>query len=618
MYAYTGRILNVDLTTGRHKISSFDEEFAKTYIGGTGFGLKMLIDNLKPGIDAFDPENPVIYVTGAVSGTMLPCTAAKFGVFSKSPVSGGVGEGYSTGRFGAEFRQAGYDIIIIKGKANKPVYLWINNDSVQIKDATRLWGKTTWDTEQAIRDQLNDQDVRVSAIGPAGENLCRFAAIINDHYRAVGRTGLGAVLGSKNLKAVAIRGTSDVVVAQPAELLEQCKSLYERAKGPATVKYRTLGTAANVLTMNAKAALPTRNYQSATFEDAELVSGERFKDEFIVKTQGCSACPCRCEHIAVAKDGDFKGAIARIEYEPLMAFGPNCGINDPNAIIKAIELCNIYGMDAISAGLTASFAMECYEKGIINKEQCGGLELNFGNSLAMTQLLKKIAFGEDIGGVLKEGTRIAAQKIGKDSYKYANQIKGLEMTGYDVRCLKTAALGYAVSRRGADHQRHGSYGHDMSGKVDRFTVDANRGKLVKDDEDLYCILDSIIICKFTRNIWKGPYEELAEVYTKVTGIPMTPAELAKAGERMSNIARLINIREGLSRKDDTLPYRTMHDPIPDAPSKGSFVSQEELDLMLDAYYNFRGWSNQGVPSAEKLDELGLSNYAAIAAQAKNG
>ena len=611
MYAYTGKILYIDLTDGSHRLDSFDETFAKDYIGGTGFGMKMLIDHLKPGTDPFSPENPLIYVSGAVSGTIVPCTAAKFGVFAKSPATMMLGEGYSTGRWGAALRMAGYDIIVITGKSPRPVYIWIDDSSIQLRNASHLWGKTTWEAEQMIRDELGDQDVSVSGIGPAGENLCRFAAIINDHYRAIGRTGLGAVMGSKNVKGIAIRGTNDVTIAYPEELMELCKSLHERAKGPATTKYRTLGTAQNVLTLNAAAALPTRNYQSATFEGAEKVSGELFKEKYVVKTQGCSACACRCEHIALGKEGGYTGAVARVEYEPLMAFGPHGGIDDPNAIIRSIELCNMLGMDAISAGITAGFAMECYEKGLITKEQTGGLELNFGNGEAMVELVRKMALREDIGDILAEGTRMAAGIIGQDSYKYANQIKGVEMTGYDVRGLKTAALGYAVSRRGADHQRHGSYGHDLKNSVDRFKAEPGRAKLVMDDEDLYCILDSFIICKFTRTIWQGPYDELARTYSLVTGIPLTPEEMRKSGERMNNLARLINIREGLTRKDDTLPYKTMNDPIPDGVAKGSFVSREELDLMLDAYYEIRGWSKTGVPTIEKLEELGLKEYLGI-------
>jgi len=291
--------------------------------------------------------------------------------------------------------------------------------------------------------------------------------------------------------------------------------------------------------------------------------------------------------------------------------GPNCGVDDPNAVIKGIELANTLGMDAISIGVVVGFAMECYEKGLITKEQTGGLELNFGNGSAMNALIKKIALREDIGDVLAEGCKIAAEKIGGGSEKFANHIKGLEMTGYEIRGLKTAALGYAVSRRGGDHQRHGSYSHDLKGTVDRYKAEPGRGALVMNDEDLYCILDSFIICKFTRGVWQGPYEELAEVYSLVTGIPMTADQMKKTGERISNLARLLNIREGLTRADDTLPYRAMHEPIPAGVSKGSYVTQAELDLMLDAYYEARGWDNQGVPGLAKLEELGLLDYASI-------
>ncbi len=610
MRAYTGKILTINLTSGRCKTDTFDEDFAKAYIGGTGFGVKTLIDNLKPGLDPFDPGNPLIYVTGATTGTMVPCTASKFGVFAKSPATNLLGESYSTGQWGADLRMAGYDIVIITGKAAKPSYVFIDDQSVQIKNASHLWGKSTWDTEAMIRDELGDQNVRVSAIGQAGEKLCRFASLINDHFRAAGRTGLGAVAGSKNLKAVAIRGTHDVNVGDPEGLFEFCKDLYDRAKGPATQKYRGMGTPANVLVLNAVGAMPVRNYQAATFEGIETVSGEYLNKHYVTKIQGCSACPCRCEHIAEVTEGPFKDAIARVEYEPTMAFGPYCGVDDLAAVIKAIEYCNLYGIDAISTGIVVGFAMECYEKGLITKEDTGGLELNFGNGIAMVELVKKIALRQDIGDILAEGVMRAAQKIGKGSEYFAMHIKGLEMTGYEARSLKTAALGYAVSRRGADHQRHGSYDWDLTGKVDRYKAEPGRGKLVKDDEDVYCILDSMIICKFTRRIWKI-YDDIAKVYTLVTGIPITIEEMAEAGERISNLARLFNIREGLTRSDDSLPERIKKDPIPEGMSKGSVCTQEDLDIMLDAYYEVRGWTNAGVPTTKKLEELGLVSYADI-------
>jgi aldehyde:ferredoxin oxidoreductase len=299
-----------------------------------------------------------------------------------------------------------------------------------------------------------------------------------------------------------------------------------------------------------------------------------------------------------------------------MAFGPYCGVDDPEAIIKALEYCNLYGMDAIGTGIVVGFAMECYEKNLITTDDTGGLELKFGNGAAMVEFTKKLALREDVGDIFAEGVMRAAQKIGSGSEHFAMHIKGLELTGYDIRTLKTAALGYAVSRRGGDHQRHGSYGHDLSGKVDRYKADEGRGKLVMDDEDFYCIVDSMILCKFTRTIWKGD-DEIAKVYSLVTGIPMTGEELRKAGERISNLARLFNIREGATRKDDSLPPRVMKDPVKSGVGEGSVTTQEDLDVMLDGYFKTRGWTNAGVPGEEKLFELGLTDYAAIAADASS-
>jgi len=605
-------MLHIDVGTGKTKIQTFDEAFAKAYIGGTGFGIKTLLDNQPAGVDPFDPQNPLIYALGAVNGTMVPCAASKFGVFAKSPASRLLGEAYSTGQWGAELRQAGYDIVIIKGKAEKPKYLWIDDESVQLMDASHLWGKSTWDTEEIIRKDLGDQYIRVSTIGQGGENLSALACLINDHFRAAGRTGLGAVMGSKNMKAVAVRGTHDVSVAEHEKLREFCRDLYERCKGPATSKYRTLGTPANVLSLNKQGALPTRNFREAMFEGADKISGEYLNEHYVVKIEACSACPMRCEHIASVPEGPFKGATARIEYEPTMAFGSSCGVDRLDAIIKAVELCNVYGVDAISTGMVVAFAMDCYESGLINAEDTGGLDLRFGNAEAMVEMVPKIALRKDIGAVLADGVKLASEKIGKGSEALACHIKGVELTGYDIRGLKTAALGYAVSRRGADHQRHGSYGPDLGGQVDRFKADKSRGRLVADAEDIYAIFDSMILCKFSRGIWKG-YDDIANLYALVTGIPCTGAEMQLAGERINQLGRIYNIREGLTRADDTVPPRIMNDPIPRGVSKGARVTKEDMDILLDGYYEARGWTQQGVPKAEKLKDLGLSEYGAVVA-----
>ena len=524
----------------------------------------------------------------------------------------GVGEAVSHGTFGAEIKRAGYDAVILTGKAERPVYLWIDDDSVQLLDAEQIWGKSPSETEDAIKDEIGDYYVRVASIGLAGEKLSKIASIINEKTRAAGRTGLGAVMGSKNLKAIAVRGTRDIVVAKPDEFMEMVKEFHERMKGPAAQKYRTLGSAENVMIQNALFCMPTRNYNNAHFENAEKVSGEPLNERYIAKIIACNSCAMRCEHEAVVREGPYKGTMARMEYDNLWALGPNCGVDRLDAIIKAAELCNYYGLDAQSTGVTVSFVMDCHETGILSNEDLGGIDAHFGNAEALLQLIEKIGKREGIGDVLADGVKIAAEKIGKGSDKLAQNIKGLEVTGYDLRCLKTAALGFAVSFRGADHNRSGAYTFDLTGKVDRLKAEKGRGKLVKDSEDVYALLDSLIVCKNAKGTFYKELADMAKLYTLVTGYEMTPEELSLAGQRINTLARLINIREGLSRKDDTLPWKVMNKPIPDdGPAKGAMVTQDELDLLLDDYYQSRGWTADGIPTKSQLDKLGMEDLSNI-------
>ena len=468
------------------------------------------------------------------------------------------------------------------------------------------------DTDNKIRDELGDFYIRVSAIGEAGEKLCRFAAIINDEFRAIGRTGMGAVMGSKNLKAIAVRGTRDIVVAKPNEFIEMVKEFHERMKGPAAKKYRTLGSAENILIQNAMFCMPTRNYNNAHFDNAEKVSGETLNERYVAKIIACNSCAMRCEHEAVVHEGPYKGTMARMEYDNIWAFGPNCGVSKLDAIIKAAELCNYYGIDAQSTGVIVSFVMDCHETGILTHEDLGGIDAHFGNAEAMILLVEKIGKREGIGDVLADGVKVAAEKIGKGSEKLAQNIKGLEVTGYDLRCLKTTALGFAVSFRGADHNRSGAYTFDLTGKVDRLKTEKGRGVLVKDSEDVYGLLDSLIICKNAKGTLYKELADMAKLYTLVTGYEMKPEELKLAGERINTLARLINVREGLSRKDDTLPWKVMNLPIPDdGLAKGAVVTQEELDLLLDDYYQSRGWTTGGVPTKSLLNNLGMQDLTGL-------
>ena len=612
MYGYAGKVLRVDLNTGKTRVEPLNEDYAKKYIGGIGLAMRLWLDNSKPGVDPFSPENTLVLALGPISGTMFPTGGNGHAFVAKSPATFGVGEAVAHGTFGAEMKRAGYDAVILTGKSEKPVYLWIDDDSVQLLDAANLMGKSPSETEDAIKDDLGDYYIRVASIGLAGEKLSRIACIINEKTRAAGRTGLGAVMGSKNLKAIAVRGTHDIVPAKPDEFMEMVKEFHERMKGPATQKYRTLGTAENILVHNSLYCMPTRNYTNAHFENADKVSGEVMNEKFVTKIIACSSCAMRCEHEVVVPEGPYKGTMTRMEYEMLWALGPYCGIDRLDAIIKGMELCNYYGMDALSAGVVVGFTMDCHEKGILSHEDLGGIDAHFGSVEALLQLLEKMGKREGIGDILAEGVRVAGQKIDKGAEKLAQHIKGLEVTGYDLRCLKTAALGFAVSFRGADHNRHGAYVFDVKGKVNRLTVEKGRGKLVRDMEDVYALIDSLIVCKFARGTFYQELPDMAKLYNLVTGIEMSPEELKRSGERINTVGRLINIREGLGRKDDTLPWKVMHEPIPDeGPVKGAFVSQEELDLLLDDYYESRGWTLEGVPTTAKLKELGMDDLLGI-------
>jgi aldehyde:ferredoxin oxidoreductase len=621
MFAYAGKILRVDLTTGKISTELLSEKMAKDYIGGIGLGIRLLVDNSKPGTDPFAPDNPLIFATGPLSGTMGPTAGNGYAVVSKSPATGGVGEAKAHGFFGPDLKRAGYDAIIITGKAPKLSYLWIDDDKVQIMDAEHLKGATVSETDDKIREDLGDFYIRVSAIGEAGEKLSRIGCIINDEFRAIGRTGMGGVMGSKNLKAVAVRGTKDVNVADMDGFREFVKMIHERMKGPATKKYKTLGTPENVLVLNSLAALATRNWTNATFEGAEKVSGEWLNEHYVKKIVGCATCGMRCDHIAVVPEGPYKGSTSRLEFECLWSMGPLCGVDRLDAIIEAMRIVNEYGMDGISIGVVVAFAMDCYEHGVITKEQTEGIDLSFGNAEALIAIIHKIGKREGwLGNALAEGVEKAAEIIGGDAYKYACHIKGLELPGYDLRTLKTAALGFSVSFRGACHLRNGAYSPDVKGKVNRFKIEPGRGKMIVPDGHVYNVIDSLIVCKFSRGTYYDGNKDLANYYQLATGIPMTPEELDQIGERIENLARLFNIREGKgTREYDTLPWKIKNTPVPDeGPAKGMVVSDEEHQLGLDEYYTARGWTSDGIPTVEKLNELGLGDYAYIVKDVAKG
>ncbi len=607
MFGYAGKILKVDLTRRKTAIEPLKNKFCEKYIGGNGFAIRLLYDNTKSKIDPLSPDNALIFAVGPFAGTMVP-TSGKYIVQAKSPLTNFMGESVSSGVWGQAFKQTGYDAMVIKGRAEKPIYLFVDDNIVQFRDAKNLWGKDSLETGVSIVEEIGDENVCPATIGPGGENLVKFANITNDRYRQAGRTGMGAVMGSKNLKAVAVRGTNKIEVGNLEKLMAVCQNIYEECQGPGAKAYRDYGTPVMVLVQNHIAALPTRNWQQSTFEMAENISGEYIREHCLAKVIACSGCPIACDHLVAIEDGPYKGTNTSVEFETIYALGSHCGVGYFPAIAKASDLCDRLGIDTISTGVTIGWAMECFEKGILTKKDTGGIELTFGNHEAMIEVVGKIAYREGIGELLAEGTKRASRKVGKGSEHFAMHNKGLEFPGYDLRGLKASALGFNTSTRGGCHLRSSMYDFDAKGKVDRFKADKSLGVMVKDREELWAIVDSLMLCKFIRGIL-STREKFAELYTLVTGIQITPEKMQKAGERIYNLEKAYNVREGWIKQDDYPPPRVMKDPIPDGVAKGSLVTKKEFDLMLDAYFESRSWNSDGVPTKEKLIELGLNKVA---------
>ncbi len=607
MFGYAGKRVNVNLTDGSIRTETLTEEFCESYIGGYGFGAKVLWDELKAGIDPLSPDNILIYATGPAQASLLP-TASKYGVFAKSPLTNVFGMAISSGSVGQQFRRAGYDMMVIYGKAEKPVYIFVDDDIVDLVDASHLWGqKDSWETEDIIREEQGDSRLGVASIGVAGEKLSKIACITNDRNRQAGRTGMGAVMGSKNLKAVAFRGSKDVSVKDKETAMVKYVDLLKRAVGPATIKYRDLGTPINTMVFQNLGVLPTRNFQNGQFEDAEAISGETMAEKWVVQKAACSKCPIACDHLCLVNDqGPYQNSLSSVDFESIFALGSCTGVGYFPAVVKAIELCDRLGMDTMSGGVTVAHAMECFEKGYITKEDTGGLDLRFGNHEALTKFVENMCNRETkAGDIWADGSKAAALKIGKDSLDFAMQNKGLELPGYSIRGLKTAALGFCVSIRGGCHLRNGAYSPDVKGKVDRLKEEVGRSKkLIIPVENMYAIIDSLIICKFTRGVYTGD-DEIAECYQMITGIPMDAAKLNLAGERIVNLSKCFNLREGARRKDDYPPERCFKEKLQTGPTKGAIIDRKGYDAMLDEYYESRGWTKEGIPKPEKLKELGL-------------
>ncbi len=612
MYGYHGKALVVDLTSRTHRWDAIPEDVLRSFIGGIGLGTYLLYKYCPAGADPLGPGNSLIFAASPLVGSRLT-TSSKFAVMAKSPLTGFIGDSLSSSFLATELKKTCGDALVITGQAAAPMLLYIHADPAgshepqpQFLDASDLSGLGTFDTERAVKERLGDPSVRVACIGPAGENLVRYASIANDGGRQAGRSGPGAVMGSKRLKALALRGSGTVEVAQPEATRRYSIDLSRRSLGAATDKYRNLGTMANVSVFNRLGALPTRNFRESSFEGAEEVSGEVLHQEHLVKNAHCANCTIGCEKVLVTKDKG-KQSKGRMEYESLFALGPLCGVSDPNTVIRAAAICDDLGMDTISAGVTIAWAMECFDRGLITQDDADGVDLRFGGDAALLDILERIGRRNGLGDLLAQGCKRAAERLGGNSGDWAMHVKGLEMPGYEPRSLKTMALGLAVTPRGACHNRSSAYEADFSDRVDRLTVDDQRGLIAARSEDFSAVLDSLIWCKFLRKAFDDFYQESAQVYSMITGWDMSADDLRVAGERINNLKKLFNIREGWHREDDTLPPRVLREQLTSEVVAGVGLSKEELDYMIRGYYYARGWTQDGLIPESKITGLGLSD-----------
>ena len=632
---FSGQILRVDLSTRKVQFERPGEEFYRKYLGGKGLAAYFLFNELPPGIDPLGPENKLIFAVSVITGAPVP-GFSRFTVAAKSPLTGGYGEAEAGGFWAADLKKAGFDAVIIEGRAETPAYLWIHDGSAEVRDAGHLWGKSTSEVEEGLRGELGDSLIRVASIGPAGENQVRYACIMHEGRNAAGRGGLGAVMGSKGLKAIAVRGRGNIAMSDPEAVRSITRWFRDEfKKNPLTASLHNLGTAGVLAGLNAGGILPTRNFSSGKFESWEALSGETFEETVSRGKWGCYACPVRCKRTVTwpgesgsANGNPVKGGtsgvpagaeVAGPEYETIGAFGSNIGVSDLNVIIRANRLCNDAGLDTISAGVTIAFAMECFERGILTLEDTGGLDLRFGNASAALELIPLIARREGLGRLLAEGSRRAAQRLGKGSEAFAVHVKGQEIPMHDPRGKVGVGIGMAVGEHGADHMtaahdtmflKRGAYAMEQVAPLgileplDAHDLGPAKVRAYRSLELWWEALKALSVCFFTiapRGLL--PIPMTVDAVRGITGWDVTLEELLKTGERASNLARAFNFREGFTKADDALPKR-LQESTGDQGHPG--IETEDLARAVALYYEMKGWDSEtGRPGRAKLEELGL-------------
>lgn len=621
-YGYSGKILRVDLTNSSTSVEKPKADFYRRYLGGTGLIAYYLLKEQRPAVDPLSPENMMVFATGVVTGAPVG-GSGRNAIGTKSPLSNAFNTSEVGGYWGAELKRAGYDAVIIEGKAEKPVYLWIQDGKAEIRDAAHLWGKSVGETQEIMRQELGDPRVCTALIGPGGEKLVRYACVVNDISHFAGRGGTGAVMGSKNLKGIAVRGHNPPPMADQKAISDMAKRFRDIIKThPFLSEYHEFGTISGPVGYSSRGGLCVRNFQEGVFPGVKKLAPDLYMDELGYERGTCHACPIRCKHKVTIVEpyglnfGHYHGHGP--EYETLVSLGPFCGVDDLQAIACANELCTAYTVDTISCGVTIAWAMECFEKGLITEKDTAGLKLEFGNAEAMVRTVEMICKREGFGDILAEGCLRAAQLIGKGSEQYAMHVKGVEIPMHNPYFKPITGLGYALCPTGADHMRNLPFVHNLTGPgpvLDMFLplgiLDPSPREDFSSPERIrnyvYAIygrtaLDSVGMCYFCGDGYHPNH--ITEIVRGVTGWETSSWEVMKVGERVMNMMQAFNIREGFTREADRIPDR-FHQPLAAGPLEGFKLDKEEFEHAKDIYYGMMGWDERGIPSRGKLQELGI-------------
>jgi aldehyde:ferredoxin oxidoreductase len=618
-FGYHGKILHVNLTKGEVTIEKPEQSFYRQYMGGSALGLYYLLKQTPARVDSLSPENTLVFALSVLTGTPIS-GQSRLTVLAKSPLTGCIGDSQSGGFFPAELKFSGFDAIVIKGRSERPVYLWIHDGEAEIKPAEHVWGSTTGQTEEKLKEELGDNKIQIAQCGPAGERLVRFAAIINMANRANGRTGMGAVMGSKHLKAVAVRGNNKPSLADRRALIDLARLGANSLEQSDCYGLSLFGTAEIVIPQNKDGGLVTRNWESGYFETAEALDGTTMSKTILKDRDTCYACTVRCKRVVEVTNGHHpvKALYGGPEYETLSTFGSYCGIDNLEAVAYANQLCNMYGMDTISCGATIAWAMDCFERGILTSAETGGIDLRFGNTEAMLQITEMIARREGFGDILAEGSSRAAEQIGKGAEDLVVAVKKQELPAHMPQVKRSLALIYAVNPFGADHQssEHDPSWQDYPDRMDQIglpgpqeprLLNKEKVRFALRTQHLYSCLDSLNVCQFVFGPSFQLYDsqQLVEAVKAITGWDVNLDELLLLGERRVNLMRAFNAREGIGREADVLPNK-LYQPLINGPTDGLSIDLDDINQSIDWYYFMAGWDpTTGIPTREKLEQINL-------------